>query len=111
MYHPRDPRRQTAVYGDQRNDLLNKHFRSSPPSLEGINANVTSEFSQLVRRCFRKNVTHAPNRWVIFSREFRMMRVFKLTPSLNLCKNPAPEPTKHRKWSVASGQWLADSGQ
>ena len=36
--------------GTSSSDLLNKHLKSTPPSLEALNQNVTVEFSQLIRR-------------------------------------------------------------
>jgi eukaryotic-like serine/threonine-protein kinase len=65
------------------NDLLTKHLKSSPPSLEGANPNITAEFAQLVRRCLAKNRDARPKSVDDFLREFRMMRVFKITPVVN----------------------------
>jgi eukaryotic-like serine/threonine-protein kinase len=75
--------------GTSSNDLLNKHLRSTPPSLEALNQNVTSEFAQLIRRSLSKKRDARPESVDDFLREFRMMRVFKITPSVNLCKNHA----------------------
>jgi eukaryotic-like serine/threonine-protein kinase len=75
--------------GTSANDLLNKHLRSTPPSLEAINQNITSEFSQLIRRTLSKKRNLRPESVDDFLREFRMMRIFKVTPSGNLCKSPA----------------------
>jgi eukaryotic-like serine/threonine-protein kinase len=75
--------------GTSANDLLSKHLKSTPPSLEGINTNITTEFSQLIRRCLAKKRDARPKLVGDFLREFRMMRVFKITPAVNLCKNPA----------------------
>jgi eukaryotic-like serine/threonine-protein kinase len=75
--------------GTSANDLLNKHLRATPPSLEAHNPNVTPEFGQLVRRCLAKKCDGRPKSVEDFLREFRMMRVFKINPSVNLCKNPA----------------------
>jgi eukaryotic-like serine/threonine-protein kinase len=75
--------------GTSANDLLNKHLRTSPPSLEALNSNVTPEFSQLIRRSLSKKRDSRPESVDEFLREFRMMRVFKLNPAINLPKNPA----------------------
>ena len=69
--------------------LLGKHLKSTPPSLEALNTNVTSEFSQLIRRCLSKKRDARPKSVDDFLREFRMMRLFKINPAVNLCKNPA----------------------
>ncbi|MCE5301596.1 MAG: serine/threonine protein kinase [Planctomycetaceae bacterium] len=59
-------------------DLLNKHLRAAPPSLESQNPNVTSEFAQLVRRCMAKDRAKRPKSVDDFLREFRMIRVFRV---------------------------------
>jgi serine/threonine protein kinase len=74
--------------GTSANDLLSKHLRSTAPSLEALNANVTPEFSQLIRRSLSKKRDARPESVDEFLREFRMMRVFKVNPAVNLCKNP-----------------------
>jgi eukaryotic-like serine/threonine-protein kinase len=74
--------------GTSANDLLNKHLRSSPPSLEALNSNITTEFAQLIKRSLAKNRDARPESVDDFLREFRMMRVFKLAPAANLCKRP-----------------------
>ena len=61
-------------------DLLNKHLRSSPPSLEAQNPNVTPEFAQLIRRSMAKDPAARPKTVDDFLTEFRMIRVFKRTP-------------------------------
>jgi serine/threonine protein kinase len=66
--------------GTSTNDLLNKHLRSSPPSLEALNPNVTPEFAQLIRRSMSKDPDARPKTVDDFLTEFRMIRVFKMTP-------------------------------
>lgn len=66
--------------GTSTNDLLNKHLRSSPPSLEALNSNVTPEFAQLIRRSMAKDPAGRPKTVDDFLTEFRMIRVFKMTP-------------------------------
>jgi eukaryotic-like serine/threonine-protein kinase len=73
--------------GTSTSDLLGKHLKSTPPSLEALNQNVTPEFSQLIRRCLSKKRDARPKSVDDFLREFRMMRVFRVTPGGNLCKN------------------------
>jgi eukaryotic-like serine/threonine-protein kinase len=75
--------------GTSTNDLLNKQLRSSPPSLEASNQNVTPEFAQLIRRCLAKKPSSRPESVDEFLREFRMIRVFKRTPPAISSKSPA----------------------
>ncbi len=70
-------------------ELLTKHLRATPPPLEGLNPNITSEFGQLIRRCLAKNPDGRPETVDDFLREFRMMRLFKTNPNSNFCKRPA----------------------
>ncbi len=69
--------------GRSANELLNKHLHATPPSLEGVNSNITADFSRLIRRCLSKKPDARPETVDDFLREFRMMRVFK--------RNPTPE--------------------
>ena len=66
--------------GANTNELLNKQLRSSPPSLEALNQNVTPECAQLLRRTMSKNPDARPQTVDDFLMEFRMIRVFKTTP-------------------------------
>jgi eukaryotic-like serine/threonine-protein kinase len=59
------------------NDLLTKHLKQSPPSLEAINHNVTPAFAQLLRRAMAKDRNARPKSVDDFLREFRMIRVFR----------------------------------
>ncbi len=61
-------------------DLLTKHLRTSPPSLEALRPGVTPAFAQLVRRAMAKDRNARPKTVDDFLREFRMMRVFRSTP-------------------------------
>jgi eukaryotic-like serine/threonine-protein kinase len=67
--------------GASGNELLNKHLRSSPPSLEAQNSNVTPEMAQLIRRCLSKNPDLRPKTVDDFLMEFRMIRVFRRNPA------------------------------
>ncbi|MBU4271984.1 MAG: serine/threonine protein kinase [Planctomycetes bacterium] len=80
--------------GTSSNDLLNKQLRSLPPSLEALNPNVTPECAQLIRRTMSKNPDLRPKMVDDFLMEFRMIRVFKSTPTANYCKSPAPGTDK-----------------
>lgn len=63
--------------GTSVNDLLTKHLRASPPSLEAANPNVLPAFGQLIRRSMAKNPSARPQTVGDFLREFRMIRVFR----------------------------------
>lgn len=80
--------------GTSSNDLLNKHLRAIPPSLEALNPNVTPEFAQLIRRTMSKNPDLRPKMVDDFLMEFRMIRVFKSAPTANYRKSPAPGTDK-----------------
>ena len=69
--------------GTNVNDLLTKHLKSQPPSLEALNPNVTPAFSQLIRRSMAKDPNSRPKSMDDFLREFRIMRVFRTTPVVN----------------------------
>ena len=62
------------------NDLLTKHLKSQPPSLEAMSSNVTAEFAQLIRRCLAKNRDARPKSVDDFLLEFRRMRLFRSNP-------------------------------
>lgn len=62
-------------------DLLNKHLKTSPPSLEAQNPNVTAAFGQLMRRAMSKDPNARPKSVDDFLREFRMIRVFRSMPT------------------------------
>ena len=67
----------TGVSADE---LLTKHLRAPPPSLEAVAKNVAPEFAQLVRRSLAKDPAARPQSINDFLVEFRMNRVFKTTP-------------------------------
>jgi serine/threonine protein kinase len=66
--------------GASANELLNKHLKAPPPSLEAADRNVTPEFAQLVRRTLAKSPAARPESFDEFLREFRTMRVYKNPP-------------------------------
>jgi len=66
--------------GASADELLNKHLKAAPPSLEAANKNITPEFAQLVRRTMAKDPADRPQTMNDFVLEMRMNRVFKRTP-------------------------------
>lgn len=67
----------TGVSADE---LLMKHLRAPPPSLEVVAREVSTEAAQLVRRSLAKDPAARPQSINDFLLEFRMIRVFKTTP-------------------------------
>ena len=65
-------------------DLLTKHLKSSPPSLEALNPNIMPAFAQLLRRAMAKDRNARPKSVDDFLREFRMIRVFRSMPTGNM---------------------------
>jgi serine/threonine protein kinase len=65
------------------NDLLTKHLKTAPPTLEALNPNVTPAFAQLLRRSMAKKANARPETVGDFLREFRMIRVFRSMPTVN----------------------------
>jgi eukaryotic-like serine/threonine-protein kinase len=63
------------------NDLLTKHLKSPPPSLEAANQNVMPAFAQLIRKSMAKDRNARPKTVDDFLREFRTMRVFRSMPT------------------------------
>ncbi len=66
--------------GVNANELLRKHLKAPPPSLEAVDGNITPGFAQLVRRAMAKDPAARPKSVNDFLTEFRMHRVFKITP-------------------------------
>ena len=71
---------QPPYTGANAKELLTKHLKATPPSLEAIDQNITPEFSQLVRRTLAKDSAARPPSVEDFLVEFRMHRIFKTTP-------------------------------
>ena len=67
--------------GASSDELLTKHLKTPPPSLDVVNPNITPEFAQLVRRTLAKDPAGRPNTIGEFLEEFRQCRVFRLVPS------------------------------
>ncbi len=66
--------------GNSSNELLNKHLKSLPPSLDTINRNVTLDFANLVRRTLAKEPAGRPSSMGEFLEEFHQCRVFSIIP-------------------------------
>ena len=66
--------------GNSPNELLKKHLKASPPSLEGLNENIAPGFAQLVRSCLAKDPASRPDSFEDFIVALRMNRVFKHPP-------------------------------
>ena len=79
--------------GASSNDLLMKHLKSPPPPLEAVDRNVTSDFSELVKRAMAKLPEQRPKSVQAFLDEFRTLRVFKIPPKppeADAKKRPVP---------------------
>jgi serine/threonine protein kinase len=66
--------------GVSTDDLLNKHLRNQPPSLEALNKNVTTEFSNLVKRMLAKDAAERPQSVTDLLRDMMTVRVLKVLP-------------------------------
>jgi eukaryotic-like serine/threonine-protein kinase len=64
--------------GSTEKELLNKHLRTAPPSLDPIEHNVTPEFAQLLRRTLAKDPAGRPASMDDFLAEVRRHRVFRI---------------------------------
>ncbi len=61
-------------------DLLMKHLKAPPPAIETNNKLVTTEFSELIRRCLGKQPKQRPDSMTAFLQELRSMKVFSVPP-------------------------------
>lgn len=64
------------------NELLNKHLSANIPSAVPYNANVTSEFADLVKRMMAKTKEDRHASMWEFLKEFRAIQVFKKPPRI-----------------------------
>lgn len=64
------------------NELLNKHLRASPPRLDAMQKNVTAEFADLLKSMMAKEPRNRPASMDDFLRDFKRLRVFKITPKM-----------------------------
>lgn len=60
-------------------ELLNKHLKTPPPSLETANRSVTPEFAQLIRWAMAKNPDERPGSTQQFYERVRVTPVFRRT--------------------------------
>jgi serine/threonine protein kinase len=68
--------------GGDSDDLLRKHLRTPAPSIAAYNRNVTPEFAELVKRLLAKAPQDRPEDLTKFLREFKKIRVFRVTPRM-----------------------------
>lgn len=66
--------------GSNPNEILHKHLNVAPPSLESVNSNVTSEFSQLIRQTMAKKATDRPKTTAEFLAILKHTRIYKRLP-------------------------------
>lgn len=66
--------------GVSANELLTKHLKATPPTLDRIDDNITPDFAGLVRGCLAKDPADRPRSVNEFRIEFRGMRVFRVEP-------------------------------
>jgi serine/threonine protein kinase len=67
--------------GQTTDELLNKHLRNAPPSVEAQNKNVMTEFSNLLKKSLAKEREERPQSMVEFLREMQATRVFRRPPA------------------------------
>jgi eukaryotic-like serine/threonine-protein kinase len=65
-------------------DVLNKHLKSPPPSLDSLVPGVTPELALLIRKSMAKDPNARPESVGEFLREFRIIRHFRAAKSANL---------------------------
>jgi len=66
--------------GTSQTDLLMKHLKAAPPSLEAANRNVTPEFAQLIRKAMSKKLSARHKSVTEFFEELQGVRILKRTP-------------------------------
>jgi len=62
------------------NELLSKHLRAAPPSLEGIREDVNPEFAQLIRSAMAKDPDERPSSTEAFYQKVLQTPVFRRSP-------------------------------
>ena len=77
--------------GTSTDDLLNKHLRNQPPSLEAHNRNVSTEFSNLIKRMLAKEREERPQTLTEFLRDMMSIRVLKVLPKAATDKAGEPK--------------------
>ena len=66
--------------GTSANELLNKHLKAAPPSLDAVAKNVTPQFVQLLRRAMAKRPSDRHKSVDDFLTELRIIKVYRQTP-------------------------------
>ncbi|MEX2173519.1 MAG: serine/threonine-protein kinase, partial [Pirellulaceae bacterium] len=66
--------------GTTADELLAKHLSAPIPSIQVFDPNVTTEFSNLLRKMMAKKKEERPASMYDFLKEFRALRVFKVMP-------------------------------
>ncbi len=67
--------------GNSENELLNKHLRSPPPAIEGVNPNITYECSQLIKRMLAKERADRPESMEEVLEAVKVGKVFRTIPT------------------------------
>ena len=67
--------------GNSENELLNKHLKSAPPSIETYNKNLTYEFVQLVKSMLAKNPEERPESMDYVLEYLQTYRVYRSMPA------------------------------
>jgi eukaryotic-like serine/threonine-protein kinase len=66
--------------GDSADDLLHRHLTAPPPSAQVLSPNVTTAFSDLIRRMMSKRKDDRPKNMWEFLKIFQTIQVFKVLP-------------------------------
>ena len=66
--------------GNSTNELLTKHLKAAPPSLQGANRLVSDPFAHMVKKMMSKEPKKRPNSMNEFLDQFRCLAVFKDEP-------------------------------
>jgi eukaryotic-like serine/threonine-protein kinase len=68
--------------GQSTQELLTKHLRNPPPSLESTGRDVTTEFSELIRKMLSKNPANRPKTMTDVSKALKGIKVFNRPPTI-----------------------------
>ncbi len=66
--------------GNNPNELLTKHLRTRPPSLETVNRNIDSSFAELVARMMAKDPARRPPSMAALIEDLHGIQVFRRKP-------------------------------
>jgi serine/threonine protein kinase len=72
-------------------ELLNKHIKLKPPSVQMLNRNVHADFANLLHRMLAKEPKDRPDSLMEFMRELKAGRVFQIKPKKPLPKVEEPK--------------------